>query len=622
MLQDIRKSSQGTAAKIIIGLIVISFAGFGLQSILLDGGGGVVAEVNGEEISPQELQQAEYIHTRRLVSMLGDNLDPAFLQEDRVRAQALEGLVGQKVLVQAATEAGLIVADADLAAVMMQIEDFQVDGQFNEELYKQVLADNGYTPATFRRNFAADLLVTQLRSGLAATDFATDAELELSAAVLSETRDFRYLTIPGDAFAESVQVSEAELEAYYDEHQGEFLTDESLDLDYITVSLDDFREPVDEEQVREAYELALQEDQTGDEHRLSHILFVEGGDTSVAERVAAAQAKLAEGIPFTDVASEFSDDPGSASRGGDLGYTSGDAFPEEIEEAIVGLTVGAVSAPLESEAGTHLLLLTERREATPPTFEELRAGLEESLQQAEARDQLLQTVELLKDLAFNAEDLQLPSEDLDLPIHDAPGVTRVLGEGVFESAALRNAAFSEDVLVAGNNSDVIEVAPEQYVVLSVREHHEAEVKPLEAVRDEVSYILEQAAVERALAAEAKSLLDELRGGAVMSALAAEKGYSWQAELGFHRAQSGGSPELLARVFSLPAPTEGEVSDYLLAGSGDAIVIQLTRVREGVMDELSEEEVNALRTGVAGESGALLDSEFQQSRRQNADVVIL
>jgi peptidyl-prolyl cis-trans isomerase D len=620
MLQDIRKSSQGTGAKVIIGLIVISFAGFGLQSILLDGGGGVVAEVNGEKITPQELQQAQYMYTRRLVSMLGENPDPALLEEGRIRAQALEGLVGQKVMLQAASEEGLVIGEADLATLMMQIQDFQIDGKFNPDLFNQVLSENGYTPAAFRNNLVSNMLVTQLRSGLSATDFATGSELRVNAGVLAEQRDFRYLTIPGELFADAVQISDEQIQSFYEEHQGEFLTEESLDVEYITISLDDFREPVAEEQVLEAYELALQEESRGVENRLSHILFVEAEAGSVTERLALAQAQLAQGVAFEDVAREYSDDLASANRGGDLGYSDGDAFPEDIEDVLPDLSVGEVSAPVESEAGTHLLLLTERREPTPPTFEELRAGLEESLQQEQARDQLLETVETLKNLAFNAENLLTPSEELDLQVQLATSITRTAGDGLFESPVLRDAAFSEDVLVATNNSDVIEVAPEQYVVLRVKQHHEAEIMPLDDVRNEVVAELERLAVEQALVAEAKSLLEQLRTGALMDKLAAEKGYTWQAELSVNRRQPSASPEILDRVFSLPEPGGDAGSDFLLSNAGDAIVIQLTRVRKGDIGELSSEEIDNLRKGIAGESGTLLDSEFQQSKRQSADVV--
>jgi peptidyl-prolyl cis-trans isomerase D len=622
MLQDMRKNAQGTAAKVIVGLIVISFAFFGLQSILLDGGGGMVAEVNGEEISPQELQQAEYIQTRRLIAMLGDNLDPQYLQEDRIRAQALEGIVSQRVLLQAATEAGLVISEKDLAALMTQIQDFQIDGTFSQDLYRQVLSDNGYTPATFTKNFAADMLVNQMRSGLASTDFATAAELRLNAAVLSEQRDFRYLTITGAQFEASVEISEADIESYYEERQDNFQTEESVDLEFITVSLDDFRAPVFEEQVREAYELALQDFELTDENRLSHILFVEGGQKSISERLATVQARISEGAAFNELAQEYSDDPGSANRGGDLGYSGGDAFPEEIERAITSLATGVVSEPVESEAGTHLLLLTERREATAPSFEELRAGLEESLQVDEARIEMLRVVESLKDLSFNAEDLQMPSSELNLEVEKVMAVTRTFGEGLFESAVLREAAFSEEVLAAGNNSDVIELAEGRYIVLRVGLYHESETRPIDDVRSQISAVLTKAAVNNALAVEAEALLEQLRAGFAMDAMAAEKKYEWQAQLSVRRQEATASPVVLARAFTLPDPGEGHSSDFILTDSGDAVVIQLTKVRAGDLNTLASDEVENLRRGISRESGALLDSEFQQFKRQRADVVVL
>ena len=222
MLQDIRQSTQGTAAKIIIGLIVLSFAGFGIQSILLDGGRRSVAEINGEDITPEELQQAIYTQQQRMMQMMGDNLDPSMLEDDRLRGPALEALIGRKLQTQAADALDLAVSEREIAQMVTSMPQFQVDGQFSPELYKNTLASAGYTPLYFKQVLADDMVVNQLRTGLTASEFVTPAELALNARILSEQRDLRYMTLPRESYAVTAPPPDEDIPAWYDSNAASF----------------------------------------------------------------------------------------------------------------------------------------------------------------------------------------------------------------------------------------------------------------------------------------------------------------------------------------------------------------------------------------------------------------
>ena len=399
MLQDIRRSTKGTAAKIVVGLIVVSFSIFGIESILLGGSGSGIAEVNGEDISSQELQQSVNTQKRRLIAMMGDNIDPTVLDDQRLSARALEALINRKLLMQAANGMNLAVSEREIGAAIGSMDQFQMDGAFSPEVYKSVLSSAGYTPNYFKQSLRDDMLLNQLRSGLAGSEFATPSELALNARVISEQRDVRYFTIPLEKFAAVSSISEADIETYYNANQSGFRTRESVDLDYIELGVDDFRQPVEESAILEAYELAQQDFQVRTENRVSHILFETAADEaqfSVQQRLAGAQAQLAAGAEFAAVARELSDDTGSANNGGDLGYSTGDAFPEEMELAIAELEVNAVSAPVQTDAGTHLIIVTERRDGKVASLEDMRDQLRDTLQAEEARIALLRTVESLK----------------------------------------------------------------------------------------------------------------------------------------------------------------------------------------------------------------------------------
>ena len=626
MLQNIRSNVQGPTTKIVVWLIVISFSIFGLESILVSGGSGGVAEVNGEQVTGQEMQMAVNTQKRRLISMMGDNIDPAMLDDELIGGQVLNSVIGRKLLTQSAEAMDLAVSKREIGSLIGGMEQFQIEGKFSPQLFASVLSSAGYTPAYFEETLRDDVAVAQVRSGLAGSEFATPLELALNARVVAEQRDMRFLTIPLQIFIDAVQVSEEDIAAYYANHQEDFQTRETVELDYIELGLDQFRKPVDEETLLEAYQVEIENGQYQTENRVSHILFEtrDGEDESaLKQRIADAQTKLSAGDSFADVAGEFSDDVGSVAVGGDLGFSSGDAFPPEMEEAITVLAVNAVSDPVQTDAGTHLILVTDRREGKAPTLEELRPRLEDQLQSAQARVDLLLSVEELKDLVFNAEDLNQPAQEMELTVSRSGPVARDQAEGLFANRSLLAAAFSEEVTEAGHNSDVIELGDNKFVVLRQHSYNPSQPMELEAVRDDISAIITEQSARDSVAIEADRILQELAAGAAIDQLASAGGYSWQVELAADRRNSAVPTDVLARAFEMPAPGQGEkLLDYVITAEGDALVLSLMQVNPGQLEQLEEAAVVSLQQQVSGEYANLLDNEYQRGLRERADISVM
>jgi peptidyl-prolyl cis-trans isomerase D len=626
MLQNIRSNVQGPTTKIVVWLIVISFSIFGLESILVSGGSGGVAEVNGEQVTGQEMQMAVNTQKRRLISMMGDNIDPAMLDDEVIGGQVLNSVIGRKLPTQSAAAMDIAVSKRELGSLIGGMEQFQIEGKFSPQLFASVLSSAGYTPAYFEETLRDDVAVAQVRSGLAGSEFATPLELALNARVVAEQRDIRFLTIPLQIFIDGVQVSEEDIAAYYADHQDDFQTRETVELDYIELGLDQFRKPVDEETLLEAYQVEIDNGQYQTENRVSHILFEARDDEdepALKQRIADAQAKLSAGDSFADVAGEFSDDVGSVAVGGDLGFSSGDAFPPEMEEAITVLAVNVVSAPVQTDAGTHLILVTDRREGKAPTLEELRPRLEDQLQSAQARVDLLLSVEELKDLVFNAEDLNQPAQEMELTVSRSGPVARDQAEGLFANRSLLAAAFSEEVTEAGHNSDVIELGDNKFVVLRQHSYSPSQPMELEAVRDEISAIITEQSARESVAIEADRILQELAAGAAIDQLASAGGYSWQVELAADRRNSAVPTDVLARAFEMPAPGQGEkLLDYVITAEGDAQVLSLMQVNPGRLEQLEEAAVASLQQQVSGEYANLLDNEYQRGLRERAEISVM
>jgi peptidyl-prolyl cis-trans isomerase D len=503
------------------------------------------------------------------------------------------------------------------------MEQFQIDGAFSPDVYKSVLSSAGYTPAYFKQSLREDMMLNQLRSGLAGSDFSTPSELAVNARVTTEQRDVRYFTIPLEKYTAAIDIDTAQIEAYYAGNQSDFRTRESVNLDYIELSLDAFRQPVEESAILEAYELAKQDYQFQTENRVSHILFETDQEGDLEQRIADAQAQLAAGVDFAEVAGEFSDDIGSAGNGGDLGYTSGDAFPEEMELAIAQLEINVVSAPVQTDAGTHLIVVTERREGEVASLEEMRGQLQDSIQAEEARIVLLRTVESLRDLSFNAEDLDGPAAELELTVEQTRDITRSHADGLFANPSLLAAAFSEEVLTAGHNSEVIELGGNQFVVLRVRQHNAPEVKALELVQDEIVAIITQNNARAAVAAAAEDAVQQLRSGTGVEEFALREGYEWQVELGAGRRNTTVPRDVLQRAFELPVPASGQgTSEFIVTATGDAQVFELVRVNAGQYEQLTEAEQQLLQQQVSAEYSNLVNTEFQRGLRDNADITVL
>ena len=621
MLQDIRASIQGAVAKIIIGLIVISFSIFGIESLLFSGGASAVAEVNGEEISPFALQQELSVQQRQLLAMMGDDADPALLDQARMNQRALEALIQREILRQAAGDLSLTVPDATIGDIIGSMDEFQLDGRFSRDMFRSALAGSGFTPALFRDRLAEDVQIAQLRSGIAGSDFGTRKELTLAARIALEGRDVRYITLPLADYRGDASVSDAEVQAHYDANGEAFQSEESLAIDYLELRLDDYRKPVQEARLREEFELVRGEYEQAAEARVSHIL-LEGDEQARQARLAEVQAALAEGLAFEAAAAEFSDDVGSAQSGGDLGYTAGDTFPPAMEEAISALAPGQRSGPVETEAGTHLILVTDRREGSAVSFDSVAAELQDRIQRREASADLLRDVELLRDLVFNAADLSEPAAELDIEVSSANSVTRGQAEGLFAAPSLLSAAFSEDVLEAGHNSDVIELDPEHFVVLRVAQRRPPEPLDLDDVREQIVDLLRDQAAQQLAAQQAQNLLLSLEAGTPVEDAANEAGLQWQVELGARRDSPRLPLAVRERLFELPAPAQDAPRRTIVDSDRYVYyVVEFVRLAEGTLDDAAEAELTRLRTRVSGENGGLFQQQFETALRSRADVEV-
>lgn len=623
MLQSMRDGAQSTAAKVIIGLIVISFAGFGLESLLPGGSGTSVAEVNGEEISPQALQQAISVQKQRLAQIFGDQVDPAMLEDDRLRPSALESLIQRALMLQESEALGLTASQREIGRTVTSIEAFQIDGRFDPEQYKRVLATAGYTPERFRRAQAEDLVLEQLQQTLVSSEFVTPLESAAAANVGAEARDVRYIEVPADSLVAESAVDDAAVQAFYEENPDRFMEPLKLVAEYIVLDSADYIKPVDEAVLRDEFEAVRDEYVVKEESRVAHILLTQKSDESEADyqrRIAEVEVQLAaDDADFGDLAKSYSDDIGSASLGGELGYTDGTAFPDAMEAAIAALEPGQISGPVETEAGTHFILVQDRVAGQAPDFESLRGELEYSIQTAEAQRELLLDADVLRDIAFNAADLETPAEAIGAEVQRSEPFSAASGGGLFANEALRAAAFSAEVFEQGNNSELIELSEGLFVMLRVAEQIEPQRQPLDEVKPVIVSELRSAAEREALDALVASVRDRSAAGETIEAIAKDLGYQWKVELGATRTGSLLPRAVLDAAFAMSSEEQAAIDATPLPGLGYALV-QLARVTPGSLNAVSEAQANVLARQTTSEFQRATMTEFTNSLRASAEII--
>jgi peptidyl-prolyl cis-trans isomerase D len=581
-----------------------------------------VALLKSDKIRAVEVQQAANRKKQEIASMLGETFGLSLIDVAQLSAGALEGLVGNKLQQQWAESLGLTASDVQLGAQVAAIPAFQIDGKFSAELYKQSLAAAGFTPLTFREALRVDEIVKQLNGGLLASEFVTAAEAQALARVNGETRSVRYAKVGGDRFQNTVEITQSQIQAYYDSNAAQFVSEEAVVLDYIMLRADDFVEPVAEADLRAAYEQEISSYAYQNEARVSHILLIQAddeADEAYAQRIQSAQAALTDGEAFSVVAERLSDDIGSSSDGGDLGYTAGDVFPAEMEEAIEGLEINQVSGPVLTDAGTHLITVTDRRSSEPPSFVEMRSELEANLSQADAQRRLVSQVEALKDLTYTATDLREPAQTLGLEVIRSAPITRRGGNGVLGDDRVITAAFS-DLVIEEGWSEVIEVSENEFVALKLVEHQPSAPQSVDQVSDRIVSVLTAQAEEEALRAFGNELLDQLADGRTVEEVAQEQNLEWQVALQSRRGSADIPREWQANIFA-ESSTGLPRRNFAVGDNGDALLYEVFAVQAGDEQALPENLFAAMKSRQLRGLQTALQRGLSETLRDNADIEI-
>ncbi|WP_207281492.1 SurA N-terminal domain-containing protein [Pseudomonas sp. FW300-N2F2] len=620
MLQNIRDNSQGWIAKTIIGVIVALMALTGFDAIFqATTNSNDAAKVNGEKISQNELSQAVDMQRRQLMQQLGKDFDASLLDEKMLRDSALKGLIDRKLLLQGAHDAKFAFSEAALDQVILQTPEFQVDGKFSAERFDQVIRQLGYSRMQFRQMLAQEMLIGQLRAGLAGSGFVTDAQVLAFARLEKQTRDFATLNIKVDPA--SVKLTDDEVKAYYDQHAKEFMTPDQVVIDYLELKKASFFDQVSvkDEDLQAAYQKEIAN--LSEQRRAAHILIEVNDKVTEAQakaKIEEIQARLAKGESFEALAKEFSQDPGSANNGGDLGYAGPGVYDPEFEKALYALSKDQVSAPVRTDFGLHLIKLLGVEAPEVPTFASLKDKLTRELKTQQVEQRFVEATKQLEDASFEASDLAQPAQDLKLTVHTSAPFGREGGEGIAANRAVVTAAFSPEVLDEGANSTAIELDPETVVVLRAKEHRKPEQLPLDKVAGPIRAQLAKEHASAAAKTRADELIVSLRDGKTALDNPVD-GQGWKAIEAATRNQEGIDPAVLQALFRMPKPESKDKPTFssVTLPDGSLVVVRLNGVNEAAAP--TDEEKAEYRRYLASRVGQQDFAAYRKQLESQADI---
>lgn len=599
MLATIREKIQGWFATVILVIIGIPFALWGINSYFEGEGSRPVAEVDGVEIDVSVYRNALERQRQNMRQFLGNNVDARLLDSPAFKTRVVEDLVEQTLLQGYAQEHGFAVADADLARAIRGIPQFQENGKFDPGRYQALLRSNGLSISAFERNMRDDLMAAQIRGGFGQA-MVPEADIDRLGALLAERRTISVATLAPKDLLAGINVSPDDIERYYQSHLDDYKVPETVRVAYIELSADQLaaQQTPTEEDIRAFYNEEAARFVTPEQRRASHILITVPADATPAQaeealkKAQGIRAAVVAGEDFAAAARKHSQDPVSAAKGGDLGFSGRDAFVKEFEAALYSLKKGEISAPVKTQYGYHIIKLVDLKPEIRKPFAEVRAELEKTLRQRQAEERFFELSQTLQNALYEHPDsLEPAAKAMGLKIQHSDWFGRQGGPGIAQHRPVVDAAFAPEVLAQQRNSDAIEVAPTRFVAVRVTEKQPARERPLAEVQAQVTAAVKQERAGQVAQQRGAALLAELQKGTDLKSAAKTQGATLSPATEIGRQERGALPaQVVAAAFKAPRPGDRPTYTGVDLGAGGYAVVVISAVKTVAPDKAQARQI--------------------------------
>ena len=624
MLQRIGDTLKGQKwlAYLVLGALALVFAAWGAYGIvnLSFGGSDYAAEANGNKIPIEEARSRWLRQQTQWQQRLGGQEIPVQLRKS-LQDQMLEGLISEALLDDRTRGLGYRVSDEDLREAVQREPAFQIGGQYSAEAARAALAQAGISLSDYEKDLRFQVRSVQLEGGIRASEFLTPTEKARLTELEGQEREVRYLVLPADRFKSAAGVDDAAVQAYYKAHQAEFMTPESVHLQYAQLALGalEAQQSVSDADLHAAYEKAKSRLEVPERRHARHIL-ITGKDDAAA--LAQAQQVLAEakaGKDFGELAKKYSQDPGSAKNGGDLGWAERSNFVGPFADAVFGMKAGELRGPVKTQFGYHIIRLEEIQAGKGKSFDEARGDLEAQLRRDRATDRFGEIQEQLQTKASDpGVDLNALAQQYKLQTGDVANYLKGAGAAPLGPAPkLQEVVFADPPLPIGRIGGPVLAGDDRLVMVKVLEHRKAQPKPIAEVRDTIVAAITQTRAKSAALAAAQAARGKLEGGTSFDAVAQELKLSADPAHFVGRQDPSIPAQVRDAVFAAPRPAGKPVYGALSTSEGGTAVFAVMAVRTAPAHDPQQQASRAQQE--AERAGTDEATAYLQEVRRTAEV---
>jgi peptidyl-prolyl cis-trans isomerase D len=507
--------------QIFLALITLPFAFFGVESYVRNAGtGDAVARIGDVKISPQQYQQAMREQQERLRAQLGGQFDAKMLETPEARKAILDDLVDQQLLLLEANKKGLFASDEAIRQTIGSIDAFRVDGKFSPERYEAALRGQGMTPAGFEARLRQDLTLQQLATAVSQSGITARTVSDRILAMQTETRDIQEYRLPLDTFLDKVKLADGAVKKFYDDNSRQFEMPEQAKVEFVVMSMDAIAAAlaITDGEVKAWYDGHKDRYQQAEERRASHILIgfeKLGKDKARAKAEEVLKEVRKNPAAFADLARKNSDDPGSAAKGGDLGFFGSGMMVKPFEDATFALKEGEISGIVESDFGFHIIKLTGIHAAKGKELAEVRGEIEAELKKAAGSRKFAEAAEAFSNIVYEqADSLKPAAEKFGLSVKQSEWLGRQANpvNGPLANEKLLAAVFSEDSVKNRRNTEAVEIAPNTLVAARIVDYKPATLQPFESVKGSIETLLRRQEAQELARKDGEARLEALRKG--------------------------------------------------------------------------------------------------------------
>jgi peptidyl-prolyl cis-trans isomerase D len=610
--------------QIVLAVVMLPFAFFGVDSYVRDREGAeAVATFEGHSITQQEFAQALRERQEMLQQLSGGRADAAQLDNPELRYAVLDNMIQQRLLLDRAQRSGMLVSERQLQGVIGEIPAFQENGKFSYEQYERLLKSQNLTPLQFEARVRQQIIMQQLDDTFSDSNFIPRTVAERVTRIAEQQREVSQAVVSAERFVPQVKLEEGAAKKYYESHQEEFRIPEQVRVEYVALSMDQLvaQAKVDPEEVKKFYEANRKQFEVKETRQASHILITAdpAGGAAAKEKAKARAEEIYQQVKakpdnFAELAKKYSQDPGSAEKGGDLGYFSHGSMVKAFDDAVFKMKAGEISPPVESEYGYHIIKLTGVKPGRTSSPGEVGAKLEEEVKKQTASRQYAELAEKLNNLVFEQSDTLKPAADLlHVPTRQSGWITRSQApDTLLNNPRLLQSIFSDDVLHNKRNTEAIEVARGTLVAARVIDHKPTTIRPFDEVSPGIVKTLTAQRAAQLAAQEGRQAVENLKQGKPAQ-------LNFSAPQLVSRADTKALPDAaMKRLFKtsvahLPSYTGVENSN------GDYVVLKITRVVEP--EKVAVDKQKSLAQSIEQASSQAELTAYVAGLRKKADVKI-